>query len=193
MPKLNATHIPERLREAIEQLERGEEVEARKNKSLLNVHQQKALDDAWTEQQVLRKKHKPPKTEEEKKKLGWKDKREVRIEIYKQALNELEEDISNIHLKQLVKEQAQATKAYLKGYFGANNGQNKDSAGRIAVRQAGFTPNSGGTSLTGRDKEIRKLERQILEGFGDDLTDEQREHLEWLREGKKPAKKIKKV
>lgn len=193
MPKLNATHIPERLREAIEQLERGEEVEAKKNQSLLNVHQQKALDDAWTEQQGLRKKHKPPKTEEEKKKLGWKDKREVRIEIYKQALSELEEDISNIHLKQLAKEQAQATKAYLKGYFGATNVQNKDSAGRIAVRQAGFTPNSGGTSLTGRDKEIRKLERQILEGFGDDLTDEQREHLEWLKEGQKETKKTKKL
>lgn len=193
MPKLNATHIPERLREAIEQLERSEEVEAKKNKTLLTEEQQKALDDAWDRQQALRKKHKPPKTEEEKIKLGWKDKREVRIEIYKQALVELEDDFLNIQQKQFTKEQAQATRAYLKGYFGAAGGQNKDSAGRIAVRQAGFTPNSGGSTVTGRDKEIRKLEQKILEGFGEGLSEEQREHLEWLKEGQKSGKKTKKV
>ena len=88
MPKLNATHLPGRIQEVIEQLERGEEVEAKKNKTLLSDEQQKALDDAWAKQQALRKKHKPPKTEEEKIKLGWKDKREVRIEIYRQAIEE---------------------------------------------------------------------------------------------------------
>ena len=55
MPKLNQTHLPDRLREAIEQLERGEEVEAKKNKTLLNADQQKALEDAWNEQQALRR------------------------------------------------------------------------------------------------------------------------------------------
>ena len=49
MPKLNATHLPERLKEAIEQLERGEEVEAKKNKTLLNAEQQQALEDAWNQ------------------------------------------------------------------------------------------------------------------------------------------------
>lgn len=188
MPKLNATHIPERLREAIEQLERGEEVEAKKNQSLLNVHQQKALDDAWTEQQVLRKKHKPPKTEEEKQKLGWKDKREVRIEIYKQALSELEEDISNIHLKQLAKEQAQATKAYLKGYFGATGEQNKHSAGNIAVRQAGFKPNLG-SARGGRDQEVWSMEEKLLKQFEAEMTKEEREQLELFKDAEKAANK----
>ena len=110
MPKLNDTHLPERLREAIKQLEDGEEVETKKNKTLLNAKQQKTLVDAWDQQQALRKKHKPPKTEAEKKKIGWKDKREVRIDIYKQALADLEKDIFDIHLKQLAKEQAKATK-----------------------------------------------------------------------------------
>ena len=67
---------------------------------MLNAQQQKELDDAWTKQQALRKQHKPPKTEAEKKKIGWKDKREVRIDIYKKALAELDEDIFDIHLKQ---------------------------------------------------------------------------------------------
>ena len=192
MPKLNATHIPERLREAIEQLERGEEVEAKKNKSLLNVHQQKALDDAWTEQQVLRKKHKPPRTEKEKQELGWKDKREVRIEIYKQALTELEEDISNIHLKQLAKEQAQATKAYLKGYFGATGEQNKHSAGNIAVRQAGFKPNLG-SARGGRDQEVWSMEERLLKQFEAEMTKEEREQLELVKEAEKAANKRKKT
>ena len=193
MPKLNATHLPERIQEVIEKLERGEEVEAKKNKTLLSDEHQTALDDAWAKQQTLRKKHKPPKTEEERIKLGWKDKREVRIEIYKQALADLEGDIANIHLKQLSKEQAKATKAYLKGYFGATGLQDKHSAGKIAVRQAGFTPSFGGGIASQRDGEIRKLERQILERVEDRLTDEEREHLEWLRDGKKSAKKSKKV
>lgn len=67
MPKLNPTHLPERLKEAIKELEAGIEVEAKKNKTLLNAQQQKELDDAWTKQQALRKQHKPPKTEAKRK------------------------------------------------------------------------------------------------------------------------------
>ena len=179
MPKLNATHLPERLKEAIEQLENGIEVEAKKNKTLLNVEQQKALEDAWEKQQALRKTHKPPKTEEEKKKIGWKDKREVRIEIYRKALTELEEDIFDIHLKQLEKEQAKATRAYLKGYFEATEGQDKDSAGRIAMTRAGFNPNFGRGRT--RDKEADELEEQLRKQFENDLDKDGKEPLELLR------------
>jgi hypothetical protein len=156
MPKLNDTHLPERLKEAIKQLEEGKEVEAKKNKTLLNAKQQKELDDAWTKQQALRKQHKPLKTEAEKKKIGWKDKREIRIDIYKQALADLEENIFDIHLKQLDKEQAKATKAYLKGYFGATERQDKDSAGKIEVQRAGFKV-SNGRSMSKRDLEVRRI------------------------------------
>ncbi len=190
MPKLNQTHLPERLKEAIEQLERGEEVEAKKNKTLLNTTQQKELEDAWLIQQALRKQHKPPKTEEEKKKIGWKDKREVRIEIYKQALAELEEDIFDIHLKQLEREQAKATKAYLKGYFGATDGQDKDSAGKIAVQRAGFTPNNG--HRTSRDSEVRELEEALIKRFEAEMTDEEREQRELLKETEEAERKARK-
>ena len=195
MPKLNATHIPERLREAIEQLERGEEVEAKKNKTLLNTHQQKALDDAWNKQQALRKKHKPPKTEEEKQKLDWKDKREVRIEIFKQALQEANgnavDDIKGLQRQR----EAKANRIYMDAWsdaVGKGKGRAQAiSAGNIALVKAGF--GRPVAVVNERDKEIRKLEQQILERSEDSLSDEEREHLEWLREGKKPAKKIKKV
>jgi len=195
MPKLNATHIPERLREVIEQLERGEEVEAKKNKTLLNAHQQKALDDAWNKQQALRKKHKPPKTEEEKQKLDWKDKREVRIEIFKQALQEANgnavDDIKGLQRQR----EAKANRIYMDAWSDAvgkgKGGTQAKSAGNIALVKAGF--GRPVAVVNERDKEIRKLEQQILEQIEDGLSDEEREHLEWLREGKKPAKKIKKV
>jgi hypothetical protein len=191
MPKLNDTHLPERLKEAIKQLEAGVEVEAKKNKTLLNAKQQKELDDAWIKQQALRKQQKPPKTEAEKKKIGWKDKREVRIDIYKQALADLEEDIFDIHLKQLAKEQAKATKAYLKGYFGATDGQDKDSAGKISAQRAGFKVSSG-TSMSKRDLEVRRIEEELLKRFEAEMTNEEREQRDLLKETEEAERKARK-
>jgi hypothetical protein len=191
LPKLNDTHLPERLKEAIKQLENGEEVEAKKNKTLLNAKQQQALVDAWDQQQELRKQHKPPKTEEEKKKIGWKDKREVRIDIYKQALAELEEDIFDIHLKQLAKEQAKATKAYLKGYFGATDGQDKHKAGNIAVQRAGFMVSTT-RGMSKRDLEVRRIEEELLKRFEAEMTEEEREQRELLKETEEAERKARK-
>jgi hypothetical protein len=191
MPKLNPTHLPERLKEAIKELEAGIEVEAKKNKTLLNAQQQKELDDAWTKQQALRKQHKPPKTEAEKKKIGWKDKREVRIDIYKKALAELEEDIFDIHLKQLEREQAKATKAYLKGYFGATDGQDKDSAGKIAVQRAGFMVSTT-RGMSKRDLEVRRIEEELLKRFEAEMTDEEREQRDLLKETEEAERKARK-
>ena len=191
MPKLNPTHLPDRLKEAINQLEAGIEVEAKKNKTLLNAKQQQVLEDAWNEQQALRKQHKPPKTEAEKKKIGWKDKREVRIEIYKQALAELEENIFDIHLKQLEREQAKATKAYLKGYFSATDGQDKDSAGKIAVQRAGFKVSTT-RGMSKRDLEVRIIEDELLKRFEAEMTDEEREQRDLLKETEEAERKARK-
>jgi hypothetical protein len=191
MPKLNDTHLPERLKEAIKQLEAGVEVEAKKNKTFLNAKQQKELDDAWTKQQALRKQHKPPKTEVEKKKLGWKDKREVRIDIYKQALADLDENILDIHLKQLEKEEVKAAKAYLKGYFGATDGQNKDSAGKIAVQRAGFRVSTT-RGMSKRDLEVRRIEEELLKRFEAEMTNEEREQRDLLKETEEAERKARK-
>ena len=188
MPKLNPTHLPDRLKEAIDQLEAGIEVEVKKNKTLLNAKQQQALEDAWNEQQALRKQHKPPKTEAEKKKIGWKDKREVRIEIYKQAHKELMDNIFDIHLKQLEREQAKATKAYLKGYFGATDGQDKDSAGKIAVQRAGFMVSTT-RGMSKRDLEVRRVEEELLKRFEAEMTDEEREQRDLLIETEEAERK----
>lgn len=200
MPKLSPIQKLGRIQEVIEQLERGEEVEAKKNKAkknkaLLDNEHLKALDDAWVKQQALRKKHKPPKTEEEAIKLGWKDKREVRIEIYKQALEQANANSVN-DIKELQKQrEAKANRIYMdawsKSVGEGKGGTQAVSAGNIALVRSGF--GRPVPIVTKRDKEIRKLEQQILEGFGDDLSEEQREHLEWLKEGQKGGRRTKKV
>ena len=52
MPKLNNTHLPERIQEHIAKMERGEEVEAKKDKTLLNEQKQKQLKEALAQQPV---------------------------------------------------------------------------------------------------------------------------------------------
>ena len=114
MPKLNGIHIFERLRERLEQLEAGEEIAAKEIRSLLTPEQQKELEDAWKEQQELRK-GKRARTVEEEKELGWKTKREVRVEVFKRALKAADDGVD----KEFERLQVEATKRQLKIYFEA--------------------------------------------------------------------------
>ena len=82
MPKLDGTHILERLKKRIEQLEAGDEIADKEIRSLLNDAQRADLDGAWAQQQQLRK-NKRARTEQEQQALGWKSKRQVRIEVLK--------------------------------------------------------------------------------------------------------------
>jgi hypothetical protein len=189
MPKLSPIQKLSRIQEVIEQLERGEEVEAKKNKALLDGGHLKALDDAWAKQQALRKKYKPPKSEEDAERIGWKTQREVRIEIYKKAAATGSANVVDDLKKERQDTEIRAAKIYLEARFTAKDGTDKDSAGKMALVRAGLRIPM--PVVAERDMEIRKLEQQILEGFGDDLSVEQREHLEWLKEGKKKVKKAK--
>ena len=69
MPKLDGTHIAERLKERIAKLKNGEEVAARDLRALLTDEQTAALDAAKKAQQEL-KKAKRARTKEEEKALG---------------------------------------------------------------------------------------------------------------------------
>ena len=69
MPTLNGIHILSRLTERLEQLEAGEEIAAKEIRSLLTPEQQQELEDAWRQQQELRK-GKRARTPEEAKALA---------------------------------------------------------------------------------------------------------------------------
>lgn len=194
MPKLNATHLPARIQDVIEKLERGEEVEAKKDKTLLTDEQRKALDDAWAIQQALRKTHKTPKTEKEKQRIGWKTIREVRIEIYRKALEQLQANVVD-DIRQLQKQrEAKANRVFMDAWSKATKegrvGNSALSAGNIALTRAGFgIPQS--SMLTKRDREIRALEERLLIQFENELSSEQKEQLDLVSEQEKVVKKRK--
>ena len=195
MPKLNNTHLPERIQEHIAKMERGEEVEAKKDKTLLNEQQQKELKEALAQQQQLKKTHKRPKTQEEKDAIGWKEIREVRLEIYRQALEVLNANVVD-DIRELQRQrEAKAARVFMDAWSEAidegKRGASAESAGNIALTRAGFTP-KGSVGLTKRDREIKASEEAVLKMLENELSEEEKEQLELVREHEKAVKKRKK-
>jgi hypothetical protein len=192
MPKLNNTHLPERVQEHIAKMERGEEVEAKKDKTLLNEQQQKQLKEVLAQQQQLKKTHKRPKTQEEKDAIGWKEIRDVRLGIYKQALEELSANVVD-DIKELQRQrEAKAARLFMDAWSKAGKegkvGNSALSAGNIALTRAGFGF-SQSSMLTKRDREIRALEEGLLKQLKNELSSEQKEQLDLVREHEKAVKK----
>ena len=195
MPKLNNTHLPQRIQEHIEKMERGEEVEAKKDKTLLNLTHQQLLKDVLAHQQQLKKSHKRPKTQEEKDMIGWKEIREVRLDIYRQALNELNKNaVTDIRELQRQRE-AKANRVYMDAWSKAIKEGKRDtsaeSVGNIALTRAGFSPKHS-IGLSKRDREIRDVEDALLKQFEAKASVTEKEQLAILREHEKVLEKRKK-
>ena len=109
MPKLDGTHLPQRLAERLADLKTDKEVAVRDVKALLNDEQIEAMDTAWQEQQELRK-IKRARTKEEERELGWKTKRDVYIETYEKALIEANEDVGDAFEDRLYKSEVRAAR-----------------------------------------------------------------------------------
>lgn len=86
MPKLDGTHLPDRIEQRLADLKAEKEASSRDVRALLNDQQKADMDAAWSDQQELRKK-KRARTKEEEKELGWKTKREIYVEAYEKAPN----------------------------------------------------------------------------------------------------------
>jgi hypothetical protein len=87
MPKLNTDVLIQRLEGRIAELEAGAEIAKKDILALLTEAQQQALNNELAEQVEL-KKTKRARTEEEKKALGWKTIREIRLGVLRNALAE---------------------------------------------------------------------------------------------------------
>ncbi|MFN5098084.1 hypothetical protein [Limnohabitans sp.] len=185
MPKLDGTHILERLTKRIEQLEAGDEIADKEIRSLLNDAQRAELDSAWEQQQQLRK-NKRARTEQEQQELGWKSKRQVRIEVLKAALATAWDGIE----KEFERLQNQAEIRGAKIYFDTLNQALKDgkdnrvaeNLANNAMTRAGLKRMDGqliGTQgLTPRDREIRAMEDAILKRVVSEMDDYEREQYE---------------
>lgn len=201
MPKLDGTHILERLIKRLKQLEDGEEIAAKEIRSLLSLEQQQELDDAWKEQQLLRK-GKKARNDAEEKALGWKSKREVRIEIFKKAIEDAKGGIDNVFDQLQLDAKKRQMRIYMQTLGDAldegKDGQQARNMANNALTRSGLNRLDGQivNRLNKRDKEIFELEQKILEKSRNEITQAEQDQLKALNEyekalnskGKKPRK-----
>ena len=174
MPKLDGTHIAERLKERIAKLKNGEEVAARDLRALLTDEQTAALDAAKKAQQEL-KKAKRARTKEEEKALGWKSIREIHIEALEAALKEAEEDEVGAWEKRMrdAEIEIKAGKELQTAKNKANNDLTRAGLRRMDGQIVGH--------LSKRDKEISELETALIQQATNELDDYEKEQLELLK------------
>lgn len=163
MPKLNGTHIYERLRKRLEQLRNGEEVARRELETLLTTQQVEAWDAAWDEQKRLPK-SKRARTKKGEAAFGRKSKREITIEAIQAALNESEDGL----VDELERLQKEATKRQMRIYMDTmaealKAGKDEEVAKNLAnnaLTQAGLN------RMDAFERQIEEVKQQrILEGY----------------------------
>lgn len=192
MPKLDGTHIADRLKDRLVKLKSGEEVAARDLKSLLTDEQTAAMDTAWAQQQVLRK-QKRARTREEEIEFGWKTKREIHIEALTQAMHSAQDgeldawkkkmhdaDIrqGRVYLDELIAQVAAGVDART-AKTRANNSLTRARLKRLDGEMVGVQ------GLNDRDRKIRALEDAIQDKAESELDDYEREQLELIKEHEK--------
>ena len=160
MPKLDITHKISRIQERIAQLERGEALEARDINALLTKEQQHKLKQLWAVQQALRKTHKS-KAAADADGLVWKTIREVRLDVYRQAFAEIQNELVDGMTELAARTEIRAAKVFMDAWASADK-DNKDGwvQGNIALRRAGFNRLDQRTSRrdSKRDAEVREME-----------------------------------
>jgi hypothetical protein len=192
MPKLDGTHLPQRLAERLADLKAGKEVAVRDLRALLNDEQIAQMEAAWEDQQLLRKK-KRARTKEEEAALGWKSKRDIHIETYERAVAAANDGL----VEEFERLQLEATKRQMRIYFetideAIKDGKQKRVAENLAnnaLTQAGLRrmdgQKIGAEGLTRRDKEIRAMEDAILKKAVSKMDDYEREQYELSQEHEK--------
>ena len=196
MPKLDGTHLPQRLKERLSDLKAGKEVAVRDVKALLSDEQNSAMDMAWAEQQALRK-VKRARTKDEERELGWKTKREIYIDAYEKAFKEAKDGV----LKEFERLQREAVKRQMRIYFETLNkalkeGKEKHVAENLAnnaLTRAKLNrldgQKIGAAGLTRRDREIREMEDALRDSFKKNMTADELEQLTMSEQHDKAALK----
>ena len=166
MPKVKDVYLAERIRKRIAELEAGEEVPAKDIKAVLTDEQLADIDAAWAKQQVLRK-GKRARTEQEQLALGWRTKRDIRLEVLGKALKVADAGV----LRALKDEQSKAEIRQARIYFEAvgkklDEGYEPEKTRMFAnneLTRAGLNRMDGVQvhSLTRRDKELRELTAKL--------------------------------
>ena len=187
MPKINNVHRFDRLKEILKKIKNSENVEIRDINNLLTDEQEQELKDMWTDEQANRKNKSYSKEQSQ-------DKRALRIKLIERVIKELDDNLLN-EIEQLQHQrEVKAARIFMDAYFeAADNNENKWSKANIALQRAGFLPVGRAVrSLSKRDIELRKMEENIRKRFEAEMTEEEREQLELLKETEAAEKKSKK-
>jgi len=182
MPKLDDTHTISRITKRLEELEQDVEVSAKDFRAVLTQEQHDAYERAWEAQQALRK-QKRARTKAEERELGWKSKREVRIETLKAVRDEAWNNIEAAWDKKLFDAEVRQGRIY----FDALNEAEKDGKDARSARlfanneltRAGLRRLDGQIvhSLSPRDREIRRMEDLIIARIRNNMSDEELEQI----------------
>jgi len=160
MPKLNNLQLAERIRQRIAQLEADEEIAAKDVRALLTDAQHTELEAAWQHQQQLRK-----------------SKRELRIETFKQAVAELEQNTLSTLKDLQLKSEVRRSRIYLDTYFAerdkaATKHQAEGRANNALTRAAlARLDRTAVDRVSPRDKEVREMEERLKKQLGLDGDD----------------------
>lgn len=194
MPKLNGTHLPERIASRLADLKAGKTVASKDIKALLSDEQIAVLDAACAVQTTLRK-DKRVRSKEQKERLGWKSIREIHIEIYEQALIEAQKGMLDALHKLDRDNYIRQGKIYFESYGKAiDNAKLQQFAKNFAnnnLTRAGLPRMDDETfgPQTKRDKKILKIEDELKEFFRSQMTPEELVQLELVEEHKKSLQK----
>ena len=179
MPKLDNTHIADRLRERLADLKSDKEVAAREIKALLNKEQLKVVEAEKAKQKKL-KKEKIARTKEQQKEFGYKSIREIYIEAYEKAIDELDE--VGAWDKKLRDVEVRQMRIYMDSISEAlKDGKTQEQAKSIAnnnLTRAGLARMDGqrvNQYLNKRDKEIAEGEAALKKMLGIKNADEEDE------------------
>jgi hypothetical protein len=192
MPKLDITHLEQRLRKRHEEMLRGDEVAIRDIKALLNAEQQQWMNDEWAKQQTLRK-QKRARTEEEKMELGYKSKRDIQIEALARAVVATNEGLLDGVNEKLEDKEIRQARIFLDEFFAARDkGKEFWSAwswANNALTRAALPRVDGGRvgTISGRDKEVWAVEDALREKIREQMTDDEREQQDLLAESNRQS------
>jgi hypothetical protein len=182
MPKLDNTHTLDRLQKRLEELEQDIEVAAKDFRAVLTDKQYDAYERAWEEQQALRKK-KRARNKEEEEQLGWKSKREVRIETLKAALAEAWDKSDEVWDKKLFDVEVRQARIYMDSVSEKlAEGKDMQAAKNFAnneLTRAGLRRMDGQlvNSLRPRDLEVKRGEELIIARIRSRKSDEELEQI----------------
>ena len=127
--------------------------------------------------------------------FGWKTKREIRLDLLRQILDDLHDRLLEEIKKEQFKREVKAARIFLDAFFKAKDeGKNAYSEANIALQRAGFprTDSLVSRSMPKRDREVREMEEALLKRFEAEMTEEEREQLAMSREFDKEAGKRRK-